>query len=104
MKTLPLSDLLFKFCDFSLDHQEFKKIIFQPLITLHIIAGTGAMTAIGSRKLSCGNAVHPKVKQKFHTKKQQCIDGASNLIHENSQQPNCKSPCTNFLLSPSVHI
>ena len=33
------------------------KIIFEPLITRHLIADTGVKTAIGVRKGGCGNAV-----------------------------------------------
>ena len=39
------------------------KIIFNPLLTLHLIADSGVMTAIGVRRPGCSNAVQPKVMQ-----------------------------------------
>ena len=42
---------------------EVSKIIFDPLITLHLIADTRAITLIGVRKLGCDNNVTPMVIQ-----------------------------------------
>ena len=39
------------------------KIIFNPLIILHLIVDTGAMTAIGVRKFGSDNIVQPKEMQ-----------------------------------------
>ena len=37
------------------------RIIFKPLVTLHLISGTGAITLIGLRKMGCDIIVPPMV-------------------------------------------